>query len=293
MFAPFSEAWTFLKGMTVGQDPRIQAHRKMPPKDNRPKKQFIRNTLMDLINRRDEITPETNPEIFDENHRRFSTNQTTPFDPIFETLVDRHPRLESRVPKEFGHQGLQEEELNILSNILFNQDMGYGLSSRENLSDDDIRMIQFIHDRMKMDYPDVDMTRQPRPPDTRLLDKDPARLSFSDREARKLAEKRLEEYNNQMAANRAIDSVLGLDEMIPDSETQIQSAKLQGRPTRSGDFASKLGGRTKPDMLDAMGAYDELMSINYHGLENDEKKQRYLDSMGRNQVPFSYDEYFG
>jgi hypothetical protein len=292
MFAPFSEAWTFLKGMTVDQDPRIQAHRKMPPKDNRPKKQFIRNTIMDLINRRDEITPETNPEIFDENHPRFGWGEDRAFDPIFETLVDRD-RYDERVPKEVGHQGLQQKELDILSRIIFGEKLNQN-PNEEPLSDDDIRMIQFMHDRMKMDYPDVDMTRQPGRPDTRLLDKDPKHIiSLKDREARKLAEKRLEEYNNQMAANVGIDSAMGLDEMLPDSETQMQPAELQERRRWSGDDASRLGGRTNPDMLDAMGAYDEMMSINYHNLQNDEEKQRYLDSMGRNQVPFSYDETFG
>ncbi|MAR83192.1 MAG: hypothetical protein CMF55_00140 [Legionellales bacterium] len=301
MFAPFSEAWTFLKGMTVDQDPRIQAHRKMPPKDNRPKKQFIRNTLMDLINRRDEITPETNPELFDRKHPRFLHMDDGPegsFDPIFETLVDRG-RYGERVPKKVGHQGLQQEELDTLARIIFgghlDSERAYDKTGQRQqpLSEEDIRMIQFMHDRMKMDYPDVDMTRQPGRPDTRLLDKDPTQLLSRDREARKLAEKRLEEYNNQMAANMAIDSVMGLDEMIPDSETQMQPAELQEWRRWSGDDASRLGGRTNPDKLDAMGAYDELMSINYHGLENDEDKQRYLDSMGRNQVPSSYDETFG
>ena len=295
MFAPFSEAWALLKGMTVDQDPRIQAHRKMPPKDNRQKKQLIRNTIMDLINRRGEITPETNPELFDRMHPRFHDYDRrgeplaeNPFDPIFETLVDRDS-FQERTPKEIGHQGLRQQELDILSRILYGLPLDgsrwsdAGGTREKPLSDDDIRMIQFVHDRMKMDYPDVDMTRQPGRPDTRLLDKDPARLMSRDREARKLAEKRLEEYNNQMAANMAIDSAMGLDEMLPDRETQMQPAELQERRPRSGDFASRLGGRTEPDMLDAMGGYDELINTLSMNLENDEDKQRYLDSIGRGQ----------
>ena len=297
MFVPFSEAWTFLKGMTVDEDPRIQAHRKMPPKDNRPRKQFIRNTIMDLINRRGEITPETNPELFDRSHPRFHDYDRSgeplaqnPFDPIFETLVDRDS-FQERAPKKIGHQGLQQQELDILSRILFGLPLDgsrwsdAGGTREKPLSDDDIRMIQFMHDRMKMDYPDVNMTIPPMGrPDTRLLDKDPKHLlTNKDREARKLAEKQLEEYNNQMAANMAIDSAMGLDEMIPDSETQMQPAELQERRARSGDFASRLGGRTEPDMLDAMGGYDELIDTLSMNLENDEDKQRYLNSIGRGQ----------
>jgi len=294
MFVPFSEAWAFLKGMDVDEDPRIQAHRSRPV-DNRQGKQFIRNTIMDLINRRGEITPETNPELFDENHPRFWQSDRygeplaeNPFDAIFETLVDRDPDIYERVPKKTGHQRLQREELEILSRILFGLPLDGdrwsddGGTREKELSDDDIRMIQFMHDRMKMDYPDVDMTKQPSRPDTRLLDKDPKHIiTRQDREARKLAEKQLEEYNNQMAANLGIDSAMGLDEMLPDREIEMRPTELKDRPTSSGRFASQLGGRTQPDALDAMGAYDEHIQRQLTYLENDEDKQRYLNSIGR------------
>lgn len=306
MFTPFSESWAFLKGMTGEQDHRIQAHRTQPI-DNRRKKQFIRNTIMDLINRRDEITPETNPELFDENHPRFDDYDRrgellaeNPFDAIFETLVDRDPDMQNeRIPKKMGHFGLQQEELDILSRILFGLPLDgskwsdAGGTRKQPLSDDNVRMIQSMHDRMKMDYPDVDMTRQPSKPDARmldLLDKDPKRvfLNQRDKEARKLAEKQLEEYHNQMAANVGIDYAMGLDEMIPDHETTYATAELQRRPTSSGSHASRLGGRTEPDMLDAMAGYDEQMRDIYNSLGSDKEKQRFLDMSGRNQIEGGY-----